>query len=123
MSADGSGALTERQPGHPNLLGPRWEKGNSGNPTGKSNYQRRLDRAIRVQEKPSMVCQVIANMRQMALSDDPKGAPAAAKVYLAAVGVKLNATNDLLAEIAELMRAATDSELDVLIAIKRRLAP
>lgn len=81
---------TDRQPGHPNLLGPRWKEGcPSPNPGGKSSYQRSLEAAIQKQETPERVCAVIAAMHEDAVAHE-KFSPAAAKVYLQAVGVELN---------------------------------
>ena|SRR5258708_1872662 len=83
----------ERQSAYPNLLkgGPTFIKGGpSPNPSGgRSPYQRALDAAIERQEAPELVCQVIAAMREQAL-EKGKASPAAAKVYLGAVGVDLN---------------------------------
>lgn len=80
-----------RQKSHPNLLGPRWKPGESGNPDGVSPYQKLLRVAIEKKESPARVLAVINAMYEMATSGDTKGAPAAAKVYLGAVGVRLNA--------------------------------
>src|SRR6185312_563533 len=71
---------------------PNWVPGcPAPNPRGgKSPYQASLDKAIEAQETPDRVCEVIAAMREMALSGNAKAAPAAAKVYLGAVGVDMN---------------------------------
>lgn len=120
MSADGTdGAVTVRQPGHPNLLGPRWEKGQSGNRSGLSKYQAKLSRAIRRQERPKQVCEVIAAMREDALAHE-KYSAAAAKVYLAAVGIDIKPKADL-AEVLEAMRGAPDEALQWFVAVKGRL--
>lgn len=85
-------AQTERQSEHPNLLkgNPAWVKGGpSPNKTGKSKYLTRLERMIRKQEKPELVLQVVAAMREDACAHE-KSSPAAAKVYFAAVGLPMN---------------------------------
>jgi hypothetical protein len=77
---------------HPNLLkgNPEWVKGGpSPNPGGKTDYQRKLQAAIEKQETPERVCAVIAAMHEDATAHE-KFSPAAAKVYLQAVGVDLN---------------------------------
>ena len=115
MSADGTtGEVTEQsrmQPGHPNLWrgGPNWEKGGpSPNPTGVSKYQTQLRKAIEAKESPERVLEVIDAMRTMALSGNVKGAPAAAKVYLGAVGLKMETTKvdltDAPPEVMEYLR-------------------
>jgi hypothetical protein len=120
MSADGSGGeITERQPGHPNLMGPRWRKGETGNPGGRSLYQRKLDKAIRKQERPARVCEVIEALRQDALAHE-KFSPAAAKVYLAAVGVDMRPKTDLQ-DVLEAMRGAPQEALEWFVAVKGRL--
>jgi hypothetical protein len=104
-----------RQPGNPNLLrgNPAWVKGGeSPNKGGKSKYQSELDAAIEAQESPERVCQVVAAMHALAISGDAKGSPAAAKVYLGAVGVDLNKASanklDLEGAPKELVDGLTD---------------
>jgi hypothetical protein len=63
--------------------------GQSGNPEGQSKYAVTLRKAIEAQETPERVCDVIDAMRTQALAGE-KSSPAAAKVYLGAVGVKLD---------------------------------
>lgn len=88
MSA--AGAATG-QPGYPNLKSGRdgFPPGRSGNPEGVSKYQALLRRAIEKQETPARVLAVIDAMREDAMAHE-KFSPAAAKVYLGAVGVKLD---------------------------------
>jgi hypothetical protein len=84
-------AAIERQSGHPNLLrgNPEWKPGVSGNPSGVNRYQQAIRKAIEAQEPPSEVARVVLAMKEDALAHKPYSANAA-KVYLAAVGVKLN---------------------------------
>jgi hypothetical protein len=119
MSADGSGvSVTESGKVIPAGLVP-FKKGQSGNPGGLSKYERRLRRSIRRQEKPAMVCQVIAAMRDQALAGT-KESPAAAKVYLAAVGVDMRPKTDLQ-DVLEAMRGAPQEALEWFVAVKGRL--
>lgn len=79
-----------RRRGNAGVPNPAWVKGMpSANPGGKSEYARKLQAAIEKQEPPENVCAVIAAMRADALSGG-KTAPAAAKVYLGAVGLDLS---------------------------------
>lgn len=89
--ADTAAAATVGQPGHPNLKAGAegWKAGQSGNPTGVNKYLAQLRAAIQEQETPEEVCKVVAAMREDAKSGK-KSAPAAAKVYLGAVGLKLD---------------------------------
>jgi len=70
---------------------PAWVPGGpSPNPNGgKSEYARKLQAAIEKQEPPENVCAVIAAMREDAMAHE-KFSPAAAKVYLGAVGLDLS---------------------------------
>jgi hypothetical protein len=122
MSADGSepAAVPDVQPGYPNLRRGGFAPGQSGNKGGRSLYQQKLDRLLRKRERPSRVCDVVAAMREMALSGDPKGAPAAAKVYLAAVGVDMRPKTDLQ-DVLEAMRGAPQEALEWFVAVKGRL--
>lgn len=82
-----------RQSGHPNLLkgGPTFVKGGpSPNPGGRSKYDVALEAAIQKQETPARVCEVIEAMHEDATAHE-KYSASAAKVYLGAVGVRLNA--------------------------------
>lgn len=92
VSGESAGAATG-QPGYPNLKSGRegWRSGQSGNPDGVSAYQAKLRKAIEAQEAPELVCQVIEAMRQDAMAHE-KFSPAAAKVYLSAVGLEMNKT-------------------------------
>lgn len=59
----------------------------SPNPYGPvSTYERKLREAVRDSETPEQVCEVVAAMRVQALAGE-KSSPAAAKVYLEAVGL------------------------------------
>lgn len=119
MSADGT-ALSSPELAKvvPTGLTP-FKKGQSGNPGGMSKYERRLRRAIRKQEKPSEVCKVIAAMREDAQAHE-KFSPAAAKVYLAAVGVDMKPKTDLR-DVLEAMRGAPDEALQWFVAVKGRM--
>lgn len=79
-----------RKRGNAGVPNPAWVKGMpSTNPGGKTEYARKLQAAIEAQEPPENVCAVIAAMREDALAHD-KTSPAAAKVYLGAVGLDLS---------------------------------
>lgn len=91
MANDPNGAIP-RQSDHPNLFrgNPEWVKGKSGNPEGVSAYQTKLRKAIEKRETPERVLEVIEAMRQDATAHE-KFSPAAAKVYLGAVGINVTA--------------------------------
>jgi len=71
--------------------GKPFEPGNqaASGPRPESKYVAQLRAAIQEQETPAEVCKVVAAMKADALSGK-KSAPAAAKVYLGAVGLKLD---------------------------------
>jgi hypothetical protein len=67
---------------------PNWvEGGPSPNPSGRPRRLRELEHAILEAETPAKVKKVVRAMRAMALSGDPKAAPAAAKVYFGVLGL------------------------------------
>lgn len=80
-------AEAKRADGMP--MGRPFAPGVSGNPGAVSKYERELKAAIQAQEPPAEVCKVIAAMKAQALAGT-KVSPAAAKVYLGAVGLKLD---------------------------------
>lgn len=94
-----------------------WKPGQSGNPLGlsriESDYRNAVKAAIRGQETTDHVCSVVEAMRKMALRGG-KTAPAAAKVYLEAVGVK--------AETNEVIEAEVQRRLQVLLAEAEEMA-
>lgn len=79
------------QPGFPNLKSGAqgFRAGQSGNPEGVSKYMASLRRAIERKETSERVLEVIDAMRIDALAHE-KYSPSAAKVYLGAVGLKLD---------------------------------
>lgn len=82
---------TGGQPGFPNLKSGAegWKAGQSGNAEGVSKYQAQLRRAIEERETSARVLDVIDAMRLDAMSHE-KFSAAAAKVYLGAVGLKMD---------------------------------
>ena len=94
-----------------------WKAGQSGNPGGVSrletDYRNAVKAAVRGQETPERVCAVVNAMRKQALAGG-KTAPAAAKVYLEAVGVK--------AETNEVIEAEVQRRLQVLLAEAEEMA-
>lgn len=64
----------------------RWKPGQSPNPGGISTYERELRVAVRNQETPARVCEVVDALRADALAGT-KTSPSSAKVYLDAVGL------------------------------------
>lgn len=96
------GESPRRQPGSNLLAGnPSWQKGGpSPNAGGKTSYQRALEEAISKQETPELVCQVVAAMREDAISHE-KYSPAAAKVYFAAVGLKMDGKESLPIDLSD----------------------
>jgi hypothetical protein len=115
----GTAAVAVVQPGYPNLRRGGWKKGKSGNTAGVSRYQTQLTRAIQRQERPALVCGVIEAMRKTALKGG-KQAPAAAKVYLTAVGVDMRPKTDLQ-DVLEAMRGAPQEALEWFVAVKGRM--
>ena len=94
-----------------------WQPGQSGNPGGltraERDYRTVIKAALRGQETPERVCEVVNAMRKQALAGG-KTAPAAAKVYLEAVGVK--------AETNEVIEAEVQRRLQVLLAEAEEMA-
>lgn len=100
------------QPGYPQLVGPRWKPGESGNKAGVSKYLQDVRKAIQRQEPPAEVCTVIAAMKRDALSGT-KAAPAAAKVYLAyTVGETQHLPDERLEKLVEERLEALVSEAE-----------
>ncbi len=73
----------EKRKGNPNWV----EGGPSPNPGGRPKKLRALEAAVLDAETPERVKEVVDAMRVMALSGNPKCAPAAAKVYFAVIGL------------------------------------
>lgn len=85
MSAAGGSLAVRQAPGIP------WKSGQSGNPGGMSKAERewrdKVKAALRKQQSTAKILSVVEAMRKDATSHG-KTAPAAAKVYLEAVGLK-----------------------------------
>ena len=71
--------------------------GNIANPGGRPKKLRALEAAILEAETPARVKKVVRAMRLMALSGDPKAAPAAAKVYFHVLGINGKVPEDFAA--------------------------
>jgi hypothetical protein len=93
---------TGKQPGFPNLKGGAegWKAGQSGNPEGVSKYQANLRRMIEERETPERVLAVIDAMREDALAHE-KFSAGAAKVYLGAVGLKLDGSTSTKVDLSD----------------------
>lgn len=102
------------------VVGRPYPRGVSGNPGGMSKYQRALRRMVRKQEPPKRVAAVVSAMWDMAVSGDPKGAPAAAKVYLQAVGFDMKQKLDM-ADVIAALKGAPDETVAWFVGVKRRM--
>jgi len=78
---------TQNRPPATHTPDGKFAPGNLANPGGRPRKLRELEAAVLAAETPAKVKKVVRAMRQMALSGDPKAAPAAAKVYFHVLGL------------------------------------